>query len=98
MAGGMIWVDEESLNKLKNALENAGVDYKNNLTKLENLINEITSGDIQGDPANDLLKKYQEKKEMFEGLRRTIDDAGQYVGAQTGKFNDMIGELQQGME
>lgn len=98
MAGGMIWVDEESLNKLKNALENAGVDYKNNLTKLENLINEITSGDIQGDPADDLLKKYQEKKEMFEGLRRTIDDAGQYVGAQTGKFNDMIGELQQGME
>ena len=98
MAGGMIWVDEESLNKLKNALENAGVDYKNNLTKLENLINEITSGDIQGDPADDLLKKYQEKKEMFEGLRKTIDDAGQYVGAQTGKFNDMIGELQQGME
>lgn len=98
MAGGMIWVDEESLNKLKNAIENAGVDYKNNLTKLENLINEITSGDIQGDPADDLLKKYQEKKEMFEGLRRTIDDAGQYVGAQTGKFNDMIGELQQGME
>ena len=34
---------------------------------------------------------------MFDGLRRTIDEAGQYIGLQTGKFNDMIGELSSGM-
>lgn len=93
----MIQVDEESLNRLKNALMETGESYKSNLTRLDNLINEITSGDIQGEPANDLLRKYREKKEMLDGLRRTIDEAGQYIGLQTGKFNDMIGELSSGM-
>ena len=93
----MIQVDEEALNRLKNALTEAGENYKKNLNRLESLINEITSGDIQGDPANDLLAKYQDKKDVFEGLRRTIDEAGQYMGIQTNKFNDMIGDLSQGM-
>lgn len=94
----MIQVDEEALNRLRNALLDAGESYKSNLTRLDNLMNEITSGDIEGEPANDLLTKYREKKEMFEGLRRTIEEAGQYIGIQTGKFNDMIGELSQGMK
>lgn len=94
----MIYVDEESLNRLRSALESAGENYKSNLTRLENLMNEITSGDIQGEPADDLLRKYQEKKEMFEGLRNTIEEAGQHVGAQTTRFNNMIGELSDGMK
>ena len=50
----VIHVDEEALKTLKNALETAGQEYKSNLARLTNLIEEITSGDIQGDPANDL--------------------------------------------
>ena len=49
-----IHVEESALNDLRNALETAGEDYKSNLARLQNLINEITSGDIQGDPAKDL--------------------------------------------
>lgn len=94
----MINVDEGSLNRLKNALENAGGIYKSNLTKLENLINEITSGDIQGEPANDLLKKYHEKKEMFDGLRNAIEEAGEHVGIKTIGFNNMINDLSDGMK
>ena len=52
----VIRVEEEGLNSLRSALADAGESYKTNLAKLTNLINEITSGDIQGDPANDLLK------------------------------------------
>lgn len=93
----MIQVDEEALNRLKNALADAGEKYKNNLSKLNNLINEITSGDIQGEPANDLLAKYREKQDIFEGLKNTIDEAGEYMGIQTTKFNNLIGDLSQGM-
>ena len=50
----MIHVDEAALNSLKNALSTAGERYKSNLARLTNLIGEITKGDIQGDPANDL--------------------------------------------
>ena len=95
--GQRIEVDDESLNRLRTALEDAGAGYKANLKRLENLINEITSGDIQGDPANDLLRKYQEKKDMFEGLKRTIDEASEFIGAQTRRFDGMIGELTENM-
>lgn len=94
----MIYADEESLNRLRSALESTGESYKTNLDRLENLMNEITSGDIQGEPADDLLRKYQEKKEMFDGLKSTIEEAGQYVGVQTNRFNDMIGQLSDGMK
>lgn len=93
----MIQVDEEALNRLRNALIDAGDKYKNNLSRLSNLMNEITSGDIQGDPATDLLEKYRAKKSTFEGLARTIDEASEYMGIQTAKFGDMIGDLAGGM-
>ena len=50
-----IHVDEAALNSLKHALETAGQEYKSSLARLTNLIQEITSGDIQGDPANDFF-------------------------------------------
>ena len=70
-----IHVEESALNDLRNALETAGTEYKNNYARLQNLISEITSGDIQGDPANDLLAKFQAKDETFKSLQQTIDEA-----------------------
>ena len=69
----VIHVDETALNQLKNALETAGQEYKSNLARLTNLIEEITSGDIQGDPANDLLAKFQAKQDNLNKLAKTID-------------------------
>lgn len=88
-----IHVEEEALNDLRNALETAGEDYKNKLSRLQNLINEITSGDIQGDPANDLLQKFQAKEETFKRLAQTIDDAEEYMGIKKAKFGDVVGGL-----
>lgn len=93
-----IHVDEAALNSLKNALETAGQDYKNSLARLTNLIEEITSGDIQGDPADDLLAKYQAKQDTFNKLTETIEEAEGYMGMQTTKFSNMIGDLKSGMQ
>ena len=68
------------------------------LTRLQNLINEITSGDIQGDPANDLLQKFQSKEETFKRLAQTIDDAEEYMGMQKTKFTSLIGDLSSSMK
>ncbi len=94
----MIHVDEAALNSLKNALSTAGERYKSNLARLTNLINEITKGDIQGDPANDLLAKFQAKQDIFNSITRTIEDAEEYAGVQTTKFGTLISDLQSGMK
>lgn len=98
MAGGTIHVDEASLTDLRDALTTAGEDYKSNLARLTALINEITSGDIQGDPANDLLAKFNAKEETFKRLATTIDEAQEYMGIQTQKFGSMISDLSSGMK
>ena len=72
-----IHVDEAALNSLKNALETAGQEYKSNLARLTNLIEEITSGDIQGDLANELSAKFQAKQEILNKItdgKGTIQD------------------------
>ena len=97
MAGGTIHVDEAALADLRDALTTAGEDYKRDLARLTALIQEITSGDIQGDPANDLLAKFNAKDETFKRLASTIDEAQEYMGIQSQKFGSMISDLQAGM-
>ena len=94
----MINVSEDALNTLRNALETAGQDYKNSLARLTNLIQEITSGDIQGDPATDLLNKFNAKQETLNNITKTIEEAEQYMGMQTTKFTSMIGDLKSTMK
>ena len=93
-----IHVDEAALRDLKNALETAGEDYKRDYARLKNLIQEITSGDIQGDPATDLLNKFQAKEDTFNKLAQTIDDAEEYMGLQKQSFTQMISDLASGMK
>ena len=88
-----IHVEESALNDLRNALETAGTEYKNNYARLQNLISEITSGDIQGDPANDLLAKFQAKEETFKALQQAIDDAFVYAEAQAKEVGNVMGEI-----
>lgn len=93
-----IHVDEAALSDLKNALETAGEDFKRDYARLKSLISEITSGDIQGDPANDLLSKFQAKEETFNKVAETIDDAEEYMGLQKQSFSQMISDLSSGMK
>lgn len=93
-----VHVEESALNDLRKALETAGESYKQNLSRLQNLINEITSGDIKGDPANDLLAKFQAKESTFKALQQTINEAEEYVGAQKTRFTSLISDLSSSMK
>ena len=93
-----VHVEESSLNDLRKALETAGESYKQNLSRLQNLINEITSGDIQGDPANDLLAKFQAKENTFKAIQQTIDEAEGYIGTQKTEFKSLISDLSSSMK
>jgi len=93
-----IHIEEEALKNLRAALETAGEDYKSKYARLKSLMNEITSGDIQGEPANDLLAKFQAKEEMLNKVAQTIDEAEAYMGMQTSKFTSLIGEMSSQMK
>ena len=95
---GTVHVEESGLNDLKAAMAEAGENYKQNLAKLQNLINEITSGDIKGDPATDLKTKFEAKEATFKALANTIDQAEEDMGMQTTKFTSMISNLSSSME
>lgn len=93
----IIKTNDEGLNALRSALETAGESYKSNLARLQNLINEITGGDIQGDLATDLLNKFRAKEATFRNLATTIDEAEEYMGMKKQKFGTMIGDVKGGM-
>ena len=90
-----IHVEESGLNELRNALQTAGEDYKTELVKLTNLINEITNGDIKGDPADDLLEKFRAKEEDFNALATAIEKAQEAVGVKGTDFVNMIEDLKE---
>ena len=93
-----VHVEESALNDLRKALETAGESYKQNLSRIQNLINEITSGDIKGDPADDLLAKFQAKENTFKAIQQTIDEAEGYIGTQKTKFTSLISDLSSSMK
>lgn len=83
---GRIHVEEGALVDLKTNFGTAGENYKVNYNKLTNLISEITSGHIKGNPANELLQKYEEKKEAFEKVFEMISSTQEYLNKRTEQF------------
>ncbi len=88
-----IKVDEEALDRLRGALQTAGENFKSNLSKLEFLMDEITSGDIQGEVATDFLNKFRNRESVLKNIEKTINDAENYTGDKLNKFNNLIGNL-----
>ena len=54
----VIHVEEGALNSLREAFLGAGQEYKENVAKMEHLVERIVSGDFQGDAAEDFKNKY----------------------------------------
>ena len=90
-----IHVEEEGLVNLKHALETAGEEYKFQLAKLINLVEEITRGDIQGDLADDLLMKFRAKEADFKSLARTIEEVEEKIGLKGQDFTTMVEGLKE---
>lgn len=91
--GDMIKVDSAALERFRKVLAEAGEQYKQELKKLENLVNEIVSGTITGDTAEDLRDKYIEKKRVFAALANVIDDAESYAGMQGKRFESTVSDI-----
>lgn len=89
--------NDPAFTRLDTAMQTAGEEYKRLLERLTNLITEITNGDIQGDPAKDLLNKFQSKENEFRGLAQTINEAEQYIAEQKARFGMMMGNIESGM-
>ena len=94
----VIHVDAEELEKLKTAIMTAGQDYKEYLAKLTNLIDEITADDIQGDLADELKIKFEQKRTVFMNLKTVIEMAEGYMGLQVKKFGTMMEETKSSMK
>lgn len=93
----IIHVEEDALVQLKSSFLDAGVEYKQNLAKLDHLIEQIVSGDFQGDAADDFVSKYREKEATFKKIVETLEEAEEKMGLKTTKFGDMMGEIKSTM-
>ena len=90
-------VDEEAIEKLRDALQTAGEDYKANLDRLESLIIEITKEDIKGTPAAKLLKAYKLNEENYKKIYETITKAEENVNLEKKEFMSAVDELEEEM-
>lgn len=93
MAQGTTRVEEWALTDLKAALLDAGETYKNQLLRLQQVINQIVAGDFTGDVADVFLAKFQEKEADFKSVATTIDEAEEYLGVKKTSFNNLVSEL-----
>ena len=89
----MIRVEPDGIKALKDAFEHAGEEYKANLRKLDELIESITRGDLVGPPADELKKKYEAKRSVFNDIARTIDEGQEYMGIKGQKFVKLLDDV-----
>lgn len=93
----IINVDEEAIERLRDALQTTGEEYKYNLNRLENIIKGITEEDIKGTPATRLLNNYKKQEASFKKLADAISKAEEYVNTEKTGFNNMVDELSEEM-
>ena len=89
-----ISVSDEVLVNVINSMTSAVENYMENYKKLDNLMNEITNGDITGDPATQILDKYNAKEETFKQLYNTLEEANSYMQEQKNKFANTMSSIE----
>ncbi len=93
-----IYADERAIAQLKEALATAGEDYKRNLSRLNNLVRQITEGDIRGDLATDFKNKFEAKEETLNKLQSSIDEAESYMGIKRESLVSTVADTQSDMK
>lgn len=91
---GQISVSDEVLANVIKPMTDAVENYMENYKKLTTLMNEITNGDITGDPAKQILSKYNAKEETFKNLYKSLEEANLYLQEQKNKFGTMMSSLE----
>ena len=93
-----IKADSSSFDTIINNFNIAKENYISELNRLSNLIDEITSGNIKGVLAEDLKNKYEAKIDTFNALKTSLENAGEYAQQKNVSFNNMISDVQSGMQ
>lgn len=86
-------VNAEDISALKTALETAGSEFVENYKKLERIMDDITKGNIKGELADLVLKKYQSKKPQLDGLKKEIETASEYAKEKGDALNRLTDNL-----
>lgn len=97
MAGSVVGRQSE-IEKLKQQLEQAGADFKSNYTKLDGLVQQITNGEFKGQPADTFKSQYESKKQIFDGIQKSIDEADSFVNEELTKFVNLTNSLMENMQ
>ncbi len=83
-------VDEKDMRNLRDKLEVACRFYKQNYEKLTDLIENIRNGVFSGTAADDFVKKYEAKKDIFDAVYKAVSDAESYMGNQINSFQNTM--------
>lgn len=90
-------VDEASLERLRAALEEAGSSYLSNYQKLQQVVEQINSGAIRGEVADKFIEVFNGKQAIFNGVKKTIEEAESYINNEKTRFTNMMDNLISGM-
>ena len=94
----MIVADENEMQKLEKKLSDTVDAYMENYNKLTGLISDIQSGVFTGEAATDFVKKYEDKKEIFEAVRKAVQDAKEYMNRKRVELNRVNDALMSDMK
>jgi len=92
-----ISANSESLATITKAIGTAYDEYKYNLQRLRNLVEQITNGDITGTLATEFINKFRANEGTLNALEQTLDEANEYMGMQTTKFDQLMQDTKSGM-
>lgn len=97
MSGNVV-ANQADITKLKQQLEQAGSDYKSNYAKLDRLVQQITNGEFKGQPADTFKSLYESKRDIFDKVQQSINEAEGYVDDELKKFVNLTNNLMDNMK
>lgn len=83
----------ESLTSFKDSIEQCLEDYTSNYNNLSVIISDINNGAIKGDLADAFKAKFEEKKEMFDGIKQIVSDSYENANKELQSFNGMMDDI-----
>jgi len=95
---GQVVANQAEITKLKNQLGQAGSDFKNNYAKLDGLVQQIVNGEFKGQPADTFRTQYESKKDIFDGVQKSIDEAEGFIDEELTKFINLTNNLMDNMK
>lgn len=92
-----VYVDPTSFFALKAAFEGAGNQYLNNYQRLTAVVENIENGSIKGPVATEFQRKYEEKKELFDSVKKAIDTVHDGIQEEETNYSNKMDNIMSSM-